>query len=96
MFFNAGNVQKPNVWFEQRNKILFSLKLFSSSQTSDNHKNPVWNRFGTGFVFDKPNNFVRISDSAKIQTVWEWNTFQNVRNPNVRISDTYCFNNLSL
>ena len=30
-------------------------------------------RFGTGFVFDKPNDFVRISDSAEIQAVWEPN-----------------------
>ena len=62
------NVRKPNARFEQPNEILFSLKLFGSSQMSDNQKT-VWNRFGAGFVFDKPNDFVQKSDSAEIRTV---------------------------
>ena len=30
------------------------------------------------------------STLSEIRTVWEWNTFQKRRNPNVRISHIYC------
>ena len=53
---------------------------------------PVPNRFKllwNWFCVYKPNDFVRISDSAEILTVWEWNTSQNVRNPNVWTSDVH-------
>ena len=46
------NVRKRNVRFGKPNKSSLGLKLFGSSQMSDNQTKPVSNRFGTGFVFE--------------------------------------------
>ena len=80
------NVRKQNVRFGKPNTsfVWFGPKRLKSEQD--------W--FGTSFVFDKPDNFVRISDSANIRTVWEPNQTCIVQNPIVRISDVYCIVNL--
>ena len=63
------DVRKQNVPFEEPNKIVFGLKLFGSSQTSDNQTKPVPNRFVrfSDVRFGQPNQKSLI---FKIRTTW--------------------------
>ena len=94
------NVRNPNVRFGKPNEIWFGYRTFGFQTFGTNRTNWNKNQFQTGlelfFVFGKPNNFVRISDSAEIRTVWEPNQTCLVQNPNVRISDVYCTVRLSV
>ena len=88
------NIWKQNIRFGKPNQIWFGYGTFWFQMFGTNRTN--WNKCqfqaGLELVLCLTNQTISFGfrSQSKFRTVCEWNTFQNVRNPNVRISDVYC------
>ena len=85
LILDTVNVRQPNIRFEM---VRFEMVRFVWKVWKLKKDGPNW--FGTGFMIKKTNDFVWILDMSKNLTVWQPNECQNVKNPNVQISDIYC------